>query len=962
MLTLEQVRVVNDSLKSGDLNAALRPLEETIDLRSNELPRLDKVAVAALKEGLQNGDTAGTWAQALLHPNISVRRFARKVFMGLGDDAAPLFDSLRQRLERYWSEEKPFEFSTKPRDAALRREQQEMVSGALEILLRAHPEKFLGFYADVVDATPVGDNSNTKAVQEWQERNSAAWQATQKEVDRLLTEEWGSEWTESSKRWKLPSRVLRELDERARQNPEVVELWAQLGDNPYERAAVEWQPTQLMSGALGTYLSGSALTGPQQRVADRLRPVIWEWTTGAFDFESSTEERVRNARRLMGNNGWWAFGHWVGTQNLQIKVPRLLVASKPNLLKLIEELLASERGIHGDAVSEGDGVVARLWTLLVWAVGNAFHRPYNVKPEDWVIPAGVELDNLREIAVGIETNKSNDYMFNSLNQTIKNIEDTREAQRAAEQAKNEGAETVMSSLQATTPIASERQGMSVLAIRTKLVHPLASILQPYEVLADEQIRQIYQEHGYGEEAQAKLNVELEKVKDEMVGVEEPEKKVALLVQPPANPRDPNKMISRMPYWRVWSNALGEEGTQKLKDALWKETAPKLWELLDAKLQEYRRAETDPVEPKIEQKLTERELKEWRTQMRRETRTTIARSISDITSLLFFVDGFEARLKAIELADRPSCRDLRDQMEVGLINELERFPGDYQSQFTPMDGWDQWKLGEEWDTVIRMAESQLEKAKDEWSRARLERQLATGYYRRGQFDKFKEMAARPNAFPAPVAMASVALDDFEAWRVLLGTDSRGAVGQLTIFWQAQLDDPQRKERAMDAVVCTLASTSSEEVSRCLMGWLASTSPSELEGYSADIENALESSLVSVKKWAMSVLVKLPDFDRERAAATAGEALWSENAGLAKEAAKFLSQLAVQDASIAETVWESLSDATALDNVGVCEAVYRALTQVKAKNKELALLDAGREKLEALVAVQAERFGKFEKKLI
>lgn len=95
MLTLEQVSAVNDSLLRGDLDAALQPLEETIDLRANELPRLDKKALASLKDGLANGDDAATWAQAVLHPNISVRRFARKIFMGLGDEAAPIFEPLR---------------------------------------------------------------------------------------------------------------------------------------------------------------------------------------------------------------------------------------------------------------------------------------------------------------------------------------------------------------------------------------------------------------------------------------------------------------------------------------------------------------------------------------------------------------------------------------------------------------------------------------------------------------------------------------------------------------------------------------------------------------------------------------------------------------------------------------------------------------------------------------------------
>ena len=115
--------------------------------------------------------------------------------------------------------------------------------------------------------------------------------------------------------------------------------------------------------------------------------------------------------------------------------------------------------------------------------------------------------------------------------------------------------------------------------------------------------------------------------------------------------------------------------------------------------------------------------------------------------------------------------------------------------------------------------------------------------------------------------------------------------------------------------------------------------------------------------MSVLSGLPkaDFDRELAAQTASEALWSENVGLAKDAAKFLATLALADENIAELAWSGLEDATALENVGVCEAVFRALVKIKSKRKTMELSDAAREKLELLREAQTERFGKFAAKL-
>lgn len=939
MLSLDQVRAVNDGFKSGDLNAALKPLEETIDLRPTELPRLDKAALAALKSGLQNGDDAKTWAQAVFHPNVSVRRFARRVFMGMGDEAAPLFQPLRGQIERFWSEAVPLPETSKPREAALRREQRETVSSALELLLRSNPEGFLEFFASVADATPLDSSDGGRGARDWQERNRHAWEKTREETDRLLGEEWGEEFLAPDKRWKLPSRVLRELDERARQNPEVARLWNELGDNPFERAALEWQPIQLLTGTWSEYVTGYNATGPTKRVAARLRPVFLSWIETAFDFERNATQRAPFARRFLVNHNTWGLASWLGKELLQEQLPALLLRTKSDVLTPLQSLLKSKEGLYRQTDYQESELFAALWLSLAWAVGNSIQKPYNQKLEEWPLPA-VEPATLRELSEGLKASKATEHVLTTLQNAAKELD-------AAKLAQSRPA-----------PVETEVEVPPVFGKKE-------SIFDEGDALLAEQIERIYakaqdtDDDAEDEKAQAKAQKEVKRVEAE-VAVLNDDEKVARLIAPP-HPRDPNKTISRMPYWKVWSRDLGENGAQKLKSALWERVEPKLWAAFELKLEEYRRMETDAVEPKIEQKLTERELKEWRAQTRRDKRTAIARELSDIANLLIEVDGLPARLKAIEVADRPSCRDVRDQFELGLFYELEKYPGFYSSPDNTLQAWQEWKLGEEWDAILAKMETRLGEAKDEWRRTMLERQLAAGFYRRGDFEKFRDYATRPNAFAPAVAAAAVAFDDFEAWRILMSTNN--CYGPPAVFWKAQLGDETRKTRALEAVVSTLASTSEEGIAKMLLGWLAPLAPAEFEPFLTSVENALESALVPVKRWAMNILgaFKTVDFDRERAVQSASESLWHENAGLAKDAAKFLSQLALQNASVVEVAWEALNDATALENVAVSEAVYRALAQVKAKNQELVLGEAAREKLEQLAQVQSERFGKFEKKL-
>jgi len=936
MLTLDQVRAVNDGFAGGDLNAALRPLEETIDLRSNELPRLDKAALARLKADLPLPEVAATWAEAIFHPNVSVRRFARKVFMGLGDEASPLAPPLQKRIERFWNEETPLEWSTKPREAAARREQNETLSSALELLLRSHPEAFMAFWEQLLDSSQPRKNETAQETAAWHERATKAAQAIQGEVARLLREEWGEEWVAPEKRWKLPSRILRELNERALAKEEVARLQREIGDAPWQRAALQWQPVQLFAGAVGAYLGEGEVTAPTRRVAARVRPVLRGWIEGAFDASKPAEERRVLARRVLNMTHPYAMYAWLGENWTLETLPSLLLRAKPSVLDEINRALKSDHShFHFGATDDASvSPQSSLWIGLAQTLGNAAQRRINpYRHGQGQPPPSLLATQLRELIDGLEDKKERYSVLATLRGFASQIE-----------KKESDKSTVIE-----PPVAKVEE----------------LVVQPHELLGQETIRQIYTEQGYAEEAQKRIAAEAKKVEEEMA-LPDDDQKVALLVEPPQHLRDPKhiiprNMISRLPYWNVWLRRMGN-GAEELKARVWNRAAPQLWARYEEKLEAYRRAETDPVEEKVERKLTERELKAWKTERRREKRQLIAQELQDISRMLIHVEGFPAQLRLIELADRPSCRDIRDQLEQNLFHSLGVFPGSYNHAATP-DAWKVWKLGPEWDAILEKLESRLGEAKDQWRRASLEQQLASGFYRRDNFPKFKEYATRgENSFPQSVADALSVYDDFEAWKIYIGQISRWGNEQGDPYWKAQLAEPQRRARALEAVLEILSSTSNEGAAKTLLGWVAPIPASELETHVLNIERALESALVPVKRWAMNTLVSLEncEWNRERAIEIAGEALWNENTALVKDAAKFLSLLTKADENHAPQAWELLCDATALDNLSLSEAVWKALAQIVAKNKSLELTESARERLEELARAQSDRFGKFSKK--
>ncbi len=984
MLTLEQVSAVNDGLRKADLKAALKPLEDAVDLRANELPRLDTKARAALKEGLKNRDNAAIWADAILHSNVSVRRFARKVLMGLGDEAVPIFEPLRANIERFWRESAPLPYSEKAREAALRREQVETIGSALELLLRADPEQFMGFYAELADVAPFAEDEvsswNTPEFLAWQERNAAAWEATTAEVERLIEAEWGREFSQGEKRGKLPGRVVGELNERARQAPDVAAIWENVGENPLEddwqESGLTWNPIAEVRATWNGYLSDYKPTGPVKRVNERLWPLVWEWLEAAFDESRAMSEREKMVRRV--STEW---GVYLDKERTETRLPALLLRAQETLRPAIIAWIESGLPSYGRRALTGEERLANLWFLLFGLLANEVQSRLRYPPEraqEQESPFDLEI--LRALSADLPDDlPANNHHQWALSQFREGLEFIARAQEAAPDEP-----PVVEDFEGEMPTYRFTMNVTDALSRAQIEQCIGALGGEHLLFVDE----IDVIEARDDAKQRAMLEQVEIVEAEIIALDEDERVERLVMAP--HPREAGRTVSRMVYWNLWARELNYEGVSALKERLWPRVQERLWERLEAQLEAYRRTDVEAIEPDVAAKLTAREAKEWRAQTRREKRDGLESDVMDIESFLVQNAGGLARLKSIALADRPSCRGIRDRLEDALAAELDVYPGGYSYALFPMGysgfdvgsfgggysvsaevfeseaalegAWQNWNLDARWDEVTERVEARLGRLKaDDWQRVNLQRALATGYYRRGDFAKFEHYATQPGAFPQGVALAAAALDDFAAWRVLIGVVDRWQDAPLQQFWQAQKTDETRRARAVEAVAQTLATTNSENAARTLLSWVKPLEPVAFAPYSSQVEDALESALVGVKKWAMSVLGASDAFDRERAAQTASEMLWSENIGLAKDAAKFLSVLATQDEGAAEVAWDGLCDASALENIGLCEAVFRALVKVKSKRKSLELSEAAREKLELLQRAQGERFAKFGAKL-
>ena len=925
MLTLEQVRAVNDGLTRGDWNAALQPLEEQIDLRHAELPKMEKPAIAALIRGLQTPETAQFWANAAFAPNVSVRRFIRRTFLGLKEDAAPLGLPLQSALENFWSSETPLPFANTSREAAARREQFETVQSAIEILLRCDPIRFMNFWATLNEAARPARAQQQVDGENWRKSQQAYSSAYEAATNEVLAAQFGEDIVTSNRRWQLPSRVWNEIRAEVDNRADIKVLLEAMGESPWATAALEWHPEQLFQSALGPYMAQNA-TGPQRKVTAEIRDYLWALVDAAFDEKLSKEEQKAAGLRLRELLPAHWMNNWLGREQMWERLPALLQQWRPDVSQMTPEAAGKS-----------------AWFGLAQALAFSLQRPYNIEPKDWNPPAEITPEMLRSWKIPEQEQYGVNYYLENAASSLeeKNGKPKQEEPAVLDSLVNELEEAV-----SDLDLALEMSEVEINLDNFGLGY-----------FSSEWVKAQQEQEKTGENFQSITRRWREEKVREIRAIKTSAERVEKLLNPPLYLDSP---VPRLSLWNIWS-----VDDANLKEGLWPLVSTQLWASYEEKLESYRRVETDEIAPKLGEKLTARELKDWKAGERAHKRSLIASEIQDLNSLFRTVEGLDGELKMLRLLERPGVRDLHKNQQrqlLGLAADTYYFNRNKEQGISEQQLRDSWFLEEHWRPLVAELETALLSAKrlNDWEKQSFNQQLAIAHYRLNTPEsrkKFLELAAEADHLAANLATPITILKDTEAW-LLIMERMEWAQPQMRDLWtQTRAQNNQEAEDLAREVLQRLSFSTHEKSTKFQIELLNDVPIEELAQHVDLVKNCLESALIAVKRWSLATLTKIGDTDADTVQLV-GEMLWSENSALVKEAIKFLG---AQRDEVAESAWESLQDALTLENQTILELTLRALSTLKTKNDGLELNETSRERVAELAELAPARFAKLAKRL-
>lgn len=911
MLSAVEVQEINQQLGSGDVAAAVARIEKEVDLRAKDQPQLEKATIKALSSRLKNdSEAARILGEGALHPNVSVRRFVRKLGQSLKNDGSPLAKPLRARLERYIDETVALDYSQNPKEAALRREQADVLDTSIELLRRLDLEEFLDTIGDLIvrwqeidEAQQQAEAPARQAAEERGTKIMKAWRVHEEFVNAVFQERYAQLGVPLHEFQQTSPRLWEELMQTIQANPEYQAVHAEA--EAAAAAAAPEMPEQPAGKTLAEDYGNvnrsfrEALSGIhhwQDDKAPREQQVVqtrmWKWLEAGLMNDDLTGRR--RALGISNINGW----HFLGPRWMQ-----------QNALPLLQKAKGAGRD-NGD-----------VWNRFVYALHFVFYRD-TAGQTATPVPEHVTPEAIRALKNG---GKQEDEILERL---------AVETQKRLEKQEKQTAKAAVAAETGAVEEDEDEEDDS----------PWAHLLKPDE----DELEVAARYTTIDERLQAICDPPVIEIED-FVGKR----------------TGPMERTDLLDCWRE------EAGWKAREPELAKKAVPRLLEKMRQSVEEYREVHNRKkpahfqITPEMEAKLNKAEREKLEEQELGKEQFAAEMATDDLIYAIRELGGMPAVMQALEMLEHDELQGYQGRHVRGIISML----GD-EKQYSGTDVDTSRKLVKLWER----AELKSKKSEDDikWFEQSRDQFMAGVLYRsddpahqdealdlvraRGAYDSSLPKVARQRGdtrMLVPLVRALLPFYDnhnddlLEMWKDLIAQQSPDLQEVLPELLESyagttdakQLRMPQEMLEAVDKK-SPLWNRQQELLTRCVESPLPAVSRFALERLgAADIENA----------------------DWESLCGLAAEKLFSENAGLAREAAKFLGQIGAAHKEVTETAAAALGDALSLQNLPLLETCLKSLQQVKDKQR-FTWDDSLRERIEELGREQKARLGKLCDKLL
>lgn len=894
------IQKINGSLQTGDIAAALAPLAAAVDVRWNELPKLDKPTLAAVARHLREDregarEKATALAAAAFHNNISVRRFIRKLVQSLKGDAAPLAGPLSEQLDDYLRRTVSLPYSMERREAERRREQADVLEGSLELLWRCDTDQFMEWLGALCDYWAPLIQERERQMEALRQQASAYNEVYQKRLREIFEERY-SHLGDSAQEIMAVPRLSQQLIEEVHQDPEVLaaphtnyaEQFGQLQPLREEINTARSAVNKLLYESLGHQAKPSE---PQERA----RAHLWRWLeAGARDERPGGIDM--NAR-LYAAGLYNLLGMWLGAATVRERA-----------VPLMQEMAQQGRA----------GTTA--WTALLYALPYA--NPANRivggrdEPVTGALPAEFNPTALRALKRGHEREDQ------LLEQVAASLEKWLEDQQAAMTAQLAAAAAVPA---APTPAASDGPA----------------------------------EPGAG-------------------GATTIDERVTALFTPPAPPqvKAPMALLHLGGGWNTqcWRQQLvarwrTEPDWERQWPLIAERALPRLWQQLEQQREAFltarkRNAPAAVSEP-VAAVLTDKERKDLRQLHRQQLRFGVRQEFNDIANTIAGLGGPDVQVRVLEMTAGKGLEDPHDDLLRWLLTYAVRY------QQVPLEALLPYVRAAYARTKPARRATSPRQQMSEWQHRWFEYALVNTLYDIGNPGTVAEARTLLQELETPNSMFQMMLarvrerHDFDMLLPLLRHISHPEP-QLLQFWgELVQSQPQRVSQVVAGLLRLAGEAPDANGARAPLALLEKVEDqiAWFEPRAADVVRCLESPLPAVTRFSLRMLEKLPDaaVDWTALCERAGEKLWSENAGLAKDAAKFLGQAGARHAAAAEVAFAALGDALALNSLPLLESILRALANIGTA-QGLQLDQKARARVQRLRAEQPQRLGKLCQRLL